>query len=65
MVEIKARSVANEEFYNKLNGKDVRRIAIRLAKQKNWEVLDIYEITLVQDSNDRQILIEDQGIRAR
>ena len=58
----KAKSKAYENLYNSLSEQDGQRKAIRIAKQKNKETLDVYQTKRVKGSGG-QILTRNAQIR--
>ena len=58
----KAKSKAYENLHNSLSEKDGQRKAIRIAKQKNKEALDVHQTKRVKVSGG-EILTRDAQIR--
>ena len=62
ILEARAKSMAHEEPYISSDGKDGRRIAIRIVKQRTWEALDIYQPTLERYWQNMRESEQDEGI---
>lgn len=56
----KAKGAAFEDLYESLEGKDGQQKAIRIAKQKNRESQDVYQVKLMKDGEGNVLADEDE-----
>ena len=61
---IKAKGATFEDLYTSLEGKEGQQKAIRIARQKNREAQDVYQVQKIQGSDGR-ILSDGEEVKER